>query len=70
LRPGGALFGTFGSDDNPDERDEDFFGAPMYWSDFDAETTRQFLSDAGFSIVQADVVEDQGEQPLWVIARA
>jgi SAM-dependent methyltransferase len=70
LRPGGALFGTFGSDDNPDERDEDFFGAPMYWSHFDAETTRQFLSDAGFSIVQADVVEDQGEQPLWVIARA
>jgi SAM-dependent methyltransferase len=68
LRPGGVLFGTFGSDDNPDERDDDFFGATMYWSHFDAETTLRFMSDARFSIVQADVVEDQGEHPLWVIA--
>lgn len=70
LRPGGVLFGTLGSDDNPDERDDDFFGATMYWSHFDAETTRQFTSDVGFSIVQAEVVEDQGEHPLWLIATA
>lgn len=68
LRPGGVLFGTFGSDDNPDEWDDDFFGATMYWSHFDATTTQQLMSDAGFSIVQADVVEDLGEHSLWLIA--
>jgi SAM-dependent methyltransferase len=69
LRAGGVLFGAFGSDDNPDERAE-FLGEPMYWSHFDAETTSQLLSGAGFSVVQAEVVEDQGERPLWVIATA
>jgi len=70
LRPGGVLFGTFGSGDNPSELDGDFFGAPMYWSHFDAETNRGLLRDAGFTVLQADVVEDAGEHPLWVIATA
>jgi SAM-dependent methyltransferase len=69
LRPGGVLFGTFGSSDNLDERAE-FFGEPMYWSHFDAEITAQLLSAAGFSVVQAEIIEDQGERPLWVIATA
>jgi SAM-dependent methyltransferase len=69
LRPGGVLFGAFGSSDNPDERAE-FLGEPMYWSHFDAETTSQRLSAAGFGLVKAEVIEDQGERPLWVIATA
>jgi ubiquinone/menaquinone biosynthesis C-methylase UbiE len=69
LLPGGMLFGTFGSGDNPEEH-EDFFGAPMYWSHFDADTNRQLIADAGFRVVQADVDEDQDEQHLWVGARA
>lgn len=69
LRAGGVLFGAFGSSDNPDER-ADFLGEPMYWSHFAAKTTRRLLSDAGFSVVQADIVEDQGERPLWVVAMA
>jgi SAM-dependent methyltransferase len=69
LRPGGVLFGTFGSSDNPDERAE-YFGEPMYWSHFDAETTTQLVSAAGFHVVQAEVVEDQGERPLWMIGTA
>jgi SAM-dependent methyltransferase len=67
LRPGGMLFGTLGSGDNPDER-ADFYGAPMYWSHFDAETNRHLLADAGFGMEQADVVEDMGESHLWVMA--
>jgi SAM-dependent methyltransferase len=67
LRPGGMLFGTLGSGDNPDER-ADFYGAPMYWSHFDAETNRRLLADAGFGIEHADVVEDMDESHLWVIA--
>lgn len=69
LRPGGVLFGTFGSSDNPDERAE-YFGEPMYWSHFDAEITSRLLSAAGFRLLQAEVIEDQGERPLWVIAMA
>ena len=70
LRPGGLLFGTLGSGDNPDERRDDFFGAPMYWSHFDAATNRRLLRDGGVRQSQeADVVEDMDERHLWVIAR-
>ena len=69
IRPGGLFFGTLGGGDNPQEYEEDFFGAPMYWSHFDAETNRRLLRTAGFEVVLADEIEDAGEQPLWVIAR-
>jgi cyclopropane fatty-acyl-phospholipid synthase-like methyltransferase len=69
LRPGGMLFGTFGSGDNPHE-EHDFYGAPMYWSHFDAPTNRRLLADAGFRIEQADTIEDMDESHLWVIATA
>jgi SAM-dependent methyltransferase len=70
LRVGGCLFGTLGSGDNPEERHGDFFGVPMYWSHFDAATNRRLLADAGFTLVQAEIIEDQDERPLWVIAIA
>jgi SAM-dependent methyltransferase len=70
LRPRGLLAGTFGSGDNPAEIEERFFGAPMYWSHFDADTNRRLLRDAGFELVQADEIEDEDETPLWVIAEA
>lgn len=68
LRSGGALFGSFGSGDNAEER-ADFYGAPMYWSHFDADTNRGLFQDAGFSLLEADVVgADDDERSLWVIA--
>ena len=70
LRPGGILFGTLGSGDNPDELDDDFLGATMTWSHFDADTNRRLLVDAGFELEVAEVVEDMDERHLWVIARA
>jgi SAM-dependent methyltransferase len=70
LRPGGLFAGTLGSGDNPDERTSDFYGAPMYWSHFDAGTNRTLLREAGFDLLQADEIEDEGETPLWVIATA
>jgi SAM-dependent methyltransferase len=70
LRPGGVLFGTLGSGDNPDELAPDFLGTEMTWSHHDAETNRSLLRDAGFTLEVADVVEDMDERPLWVIARA
>lgn len=70
LHPGGFLAGTLGAGDNPHELNPDFFGTPMAFSHFDAETNRRLLRDAGFDIVQADEIEDEGEVPLWVIAEA
>ncbi|HET7236306.1 MAG TPA: class I SAM-dependent methyltransferase [Actinomycetota bacterium] len=70
LRPSGLLAGTMGGGDNPEEREPDFFGAPMAWSHFDAETNRRLLSEAGFALEQAEEIVDEGEMPLWVLARA
>jgi cyclopropane fatty-acyl-phospholipid synthase-like methyltransferase len=70
LRPGGFLFGTLGTGDNPDERDENFFGAPMTWSHFDMDTNLRLLVDAGFELESAEAVEDMDEEHLWVVARA
>lgn len=70
LRPGGLFAGTLGRGDNPADLVPDFHGAPMYWSHFDAETNRALLRAAGFDLVQADEIQDEGETPLWVIATA
>jgi SAM-dependent methyltransferase len=70
LKPGGLFAGTLGSGDNPAEHVPDFYGAPMFWSHFDGDTNRDLLRGAGFDILQADEIEDEGETPLWVIARA
>ena len=70
LKPAGLFAGTLGSGDNPVDLVPDFYGAPMYWSHFDAETNRTLLREAGFDVLEADEIEDEGETPLWVIATA
>jgi SAM-dependent methyltransferase len=70
LRPGGLFAGTLGTSDSPEDTEEDFFGAPMSWSHYDAETNRRLLVDAGFSVEQADELFDEDEKALWVIAIA
>jgi SAM-dependent methyltransferase len=70
LRPGGLFAATLGTSDSPEDVEADFFGAPMSWSHFDAETNRRLLREEGFEIVQADEVFDEGEMALWVIATA
>ena len=70
LRPGGLFAGTLGTSDSPEDLEEDFFGAPMSWSHFDAATSRRLVRDAGFDVEQADEVFDASEWALWVIATA
>jgi SAM-dependent methyltransferase len=70
VKPGGVFAGTLGSGDNPAEHVEDFYGAPMYWSHFDGDANRKLLREAGFQLLEADEIEDEGEAPLWVIATA
>jgi SAM-dependent methyltransferase len=68
LRPGGIFAGTLGFDDNPEERQRDWLGAPMYWSHFDAATNTDLVARAGFVLERSDVLHDE-ETFLGVIAR-
>jgi SAM-dependent methyltransferase len=70
VKQGGVFAGTLGSGDNPAEHLQDFYGAPMYWSHFDGDANRKLLREAGFQLLEADEIEDEGETPLWVIATA
>ncbi len=51
---------------------EDFLGARMFWSGFDAETNKRLVEDAGLRIIHAQeetsVEFDKPVTFLWVIA--
>ncbi len=75
LRPGGLFVATFGATEE-DHREDNWFGVPMYWSSFDAETNRTMVSDAGFVVESANVemidnLGDGGEKEThqWIVAR-
>jgi SAM-dependent methyltransferase len=58
LRPGGVFVGTLHSHDEPDDYSPDWLEAgPMRWSGFDRATNLALLADAGFDVVDAEVVE-------------
>jgi len=73
LRPGGLLFATMGVRDDPGSIEPDWLGAPMFWSNFDAATNCELVRQAGFALLDAEVVaEDEDGEPvsfLWVVAR-
>jgi SAM-dependent methyltransferase len=70
LREGGAALLTLGANDNPEEQDPDWLGAPMAWSHFDADTNLDLLREAGFEIAWHEVEEYAPEERhLFVIAR-
>jgi SAM-dependent methyltransferase/protein tyrosine phosphatase (PTP) superfamily phosphohydrolase (DUF442 family) len=72
LRPGGLLVATMGAQAVEAGLDEDWLGAPMYWSSYDAETNRHLVQESGFSILSAreETAEEFGQPVtfLWVIA--
>ena len=73
LRPGGYFLASFGVSDLTGDVDEDWLGAPMFFSHFDAEANRRLLRKAGFELLVDEVVaQDEGEYGiarfLWVIA--
>jgi hypothetical protein len=46
----------------------------MYWSGFDADTNRKIVSRAGFTLLEAEVVEQEADAGifvpfLWIIAK-
>ncbi len=72
LRPGGILVATFASTADEAFIEQDYFGAAMYWSSFNAETSEKMLRVSGFEVESADIIEQmfdgEKERHLWVVA--
>lgn len=72
LRPGGLLVATMGARDNPGDIAEDWLGAPMYWSQWDAATNRRLVEAAGLRLISVrEETADEDGAPitfLWVVA--
>lgn len=58
LKPNGFLLLITGNGDLPNDL-SDFFGAEMYWSHFDRETSLRMVRDAGFEILWNKIVSDR-----------
>jgi SAM-dependent methyltransferase len=74
LRDGGYLLCSLGAGDVPGAVDDDWLGAPMYFSHYDADTNRRLLREAGFELVIDEIVtmheEGRGDvRFLWVLAQ-
>jgi ubiquinone/menaquinone biosynthesis C-methylase UbiE len=67
LRQDGVLI--FSSGKSAWEGTEEFHGTRMFWSHPDREVTRQWVIDAGFSVMMSEVREYGGEEHYWVVAR-
>ncbi len=72
LRPGGLFVGTLGARSVEADYQEQWLGAPMYWSSHDSETNRRMVSEAGLEIVSAKEettrADGESETFLWVVA--
>jgi hypothetical protein len=73
MKPGGYLLANMASGDDPGTIDEDWLGTSMFFSGFDADTNRRLIQNAGFDIIEAEVItHEEDGQPisfLWVLAR-
>jgi SAM-dependent methyltransferase len=73
LRPNGLFFATMGAGDDPGTVDDDWLGAPMYFSHFGAEANVRLVESAGLAVELAEVrEEDEDGAPvrfLWIAAR-
>jgi trans-aconitate methyltransferase len=75
LRPGGVFVGSLTSRDDAESVAASWLNAgPMRWSGFDDRANRRLLTDAGFRIIEADVirqVEPDGCEiaPMWFVAQ-
>lgn len=72
LSPGSYLLCNLGAEDNPGST-ADWLGSRMYWSSFDAEMNLQQVRDAGFNIVESEILVDNEDGRLapflWILAQ-
>jgi ubiquinone/menaquinone biosynthesis C-methylase UbiE len=64
LKPEGILMINTGISES--EGINNFFGVPMFWSNFKPKTTLNLVKKAGFSIISEAILERGGEYQYWV----
>lgn len=73
LRPAGLFVATFSCRCEEAELEQDWHGAPMFWSSHDCKTNKRLVEEAGFDIVSAneETAEEFGDPItfLWIVAR-
>jgi ubiquinone/menaquinone biosynthesis C-methylase UbiE len=73
LRPRGLLVAAMGARESAGDVEDDWLGAPMYFSHYDSTTNVRLVEQAGLSIVSArEEAADEDGVPtmfLWVVAR-
>ena len=72
LRPGGRLLVNLGVVDDPGSIEPDWLGITMYWSSYDAQTNLNLINQAGFTLVETEILtDDEDGEPvsfLWILA--
>lgn len=74
LRPGGLLLASLGCGDTPGGVEEDWLGAPMFFSSHPASVNRRLLGEAGFELLHDEVIamreDERGDVAFqWVLGR-
>jgi ubiquinone/menaquinone biosynthesis C-methylase UbiE len=73
LRPSGIFVACLGVGDEPGSIEDDWLGAPMYFSHYDAAENRRLLRRTGFALERDEVVTqiEHGSECrfLWIAAR-
>ncbi len=67
LKPEGILLINTGISES--EGKNNFFGVPMFWSNFNPKTTLELVKKAGFSIIFEAVLERGGEYQYWIFGK-
>jgi hypothetical protein len=67
LKPDGLMLVCIGSDEW--EGEDEYFGARMFWSEYDLEEALQMVRDAGIKMVSGRHLVIGGEQHYWVLAK-
>ncbi|MFX1588174.1 MAG: class I SAM-dependent methyltransferase [Promethearchaeota archaeon] len=67
LKPGGILLINTGTSES--EGVSEFFGEPMFWSNYDPKKTLEIVKSIGFSILFEGVLVRGGEFQYWIFAK-
>jgi ubiquinone/menaquinone biosynthesis C-methylase UbiE len=72
LKPGGLLLASFGIGNWEADYEEDWLGAPMFWSSFDAAGARAAVVSAGFELLidRIDTEIEDGRPHRWLLILA
>ena len=67
LKPDGLMLICIGS--NEWEGEDEYFGARMFWSEYNHEEAIQMVKNAGIQIITGKHLVTGGERHYWIIAR-